>query len=244
MKLSTAINYRFKYQMKSGAFFFGYFLLFSVGFPLIALLFSNSDTVEVNSDALFASMIFMIILAFIGVSSDFKLFIQNGMSRVNIFLSSIISNFILALCLSAAVFIVKSITNLSLGANFKLTVFFVDMYTKDNSLTGFLLMIVFFLFASAIGSLGGTFNDRVTGFLKLFCLATLVMVPALLGLLFNLSSQEFKISIFKFFKAILGLDPSGNKPLSLAITLLLVYLVLSIITYLMNMHREIKRVNA
>lgn len=244
MKLSTAISYRFKYQMKSGAFFFGYFLLFSVGMPLFALLFSNSTNSNINSDALFASMIFMFILAFIGVSSDFKLFIQNGMSRFNIFLSSIISNFILSLCLSTTVFIVRSVINNVLNVNFKLTIFFVEFYTKDNSFNGFVLMVIFFLLASSLGSLTGTFNDRVSNFMKLFIIATLVLIPTVFMLILNISSMEFRLNVLEFIQTILGIDANGFNPLPLALTLLSLYLIFSIITYLMNIHREIKRVNA
>ncbi|MDT2839557.1 hypothetical protein [Vagococcus carniphilus] len=243
MKLSTAIKYRFKYQMKAALFFFGYFLLFSIAFPLIGIFVSGTDS-NVNSDMLFASMLFMVILAFIGVSSDFKLFIQNGMSRNNIFLSSLISNFTLSLIISCILLGIKQFGNGLLTQKLSLTLFFVDIYTKENLMTSFLLLFIFLLFASSIGSIMSVFNDRVTGYKKLFVIATLIMIPILVSLLVKIISPDFKTSIFSFILKSLGIYPDGNKPFSLVLSLFVIFIVLSIITYLMNYKREIKRINA
>ncbi|MEG0254996.1 hypothetical protein, partial [Vagococcus sp.] len=158
MKLSTAIKYKFKYQMKSVAFFFGYFLLFAVVFPLIGMIFAGTDT-TVNSDTLFASMVFMVIIAFIGINTDFKLFIQNGMSRNNIFLASLITNSILSFIFTIILLAINFFGNSLLLSNLKLTLFITRYYSTNN----FLLLFILLLFASSIGSLFGIFNDRVTG---------------------------------------------------------------------------------
>lgn len=243
MKLSTAIKYRFKYQMKSALFFFGYFLLFAIAFPLIGMFVSGTDS-NVSSDMLFASMVFMVILSFIGVSSDFKLFIQNGMSRNNIFLSSLISNATLSVIITCILLAIKHIGNGLLTKNLSLTLFLVDIYTKENLMISFLLLFIFLLFSSSIGSIMGIFNDRVTGYKKLFVIATLIMIPILLSLLVKIVSPDFKTSLFSFILKSLGVYPDGNKPFSLILSLFVIFIVLSIITYLMNFKREIKRINA
>lgn len=71
MKLSAALSYRIKYQLKSISFFFGYFMFFAIVFPLVGMLFADSHT-TVSSDALFTSFVFIFIIALFGVSTDFK----------------------------------------------------------------------------------------------------------------------------------------------------------------------------
>ncbi len=242
MKLTSAIKYRFKYQMKFAAFFFGYFLLFSIAFPLIGIIFTGTNN-NVNSDMMFASMVFMSILSYMGASSDFKLFIQNGMSRNNIFLSSIISNSILSALFSFILIGIKQFGN-QLMTKLNLTLFFIDIYSKEDLITGFLLLFVFLLFFSSIASIAGIFNDRVSGFKKLFIIATLVMIPILLSLLIKISSPAFKTSLFNLVQKILGISSVQFSPLTLTLTLFIVCILLTVVTYFMNMKREIKRVNA
>lgn len=84
MKFKTALQYRVIYQVRSLAIYFGFYALFGILFPLIGLLFSN-DVNTVSSDAVIPCLVFMGILSFLGVNTDFKLFIQNGLSRWTIF---------------------------------------------------------------------------------------------------------------------------------------------------------------
>lgn len=239
MKLSTAIKYKFKYQMKSVAFFFSYFLLFAIVFPLIGMAFAGTDT-TVNSDTLSASMVFMVIIAFIGINTDFKLFIQNGMSRNNIFLASLITNSILSFIFTVILLTINFLGNSFLLSNLKLSLFITEYYSTNT----FLLLFILLLFASSIGSLFGIFNDRVTGFKKLFVIATLILVPILISLLVKISTPTFKTSLLNLAQKAIGFSSGSFHALNLMITLSIFFIVFSIITYLMNYHREIKRINA
>lgn len=242
MKLSTAISYRFKYQIKSSCIFLVYFLVFAVGFPLIGVYFSSTNN-TVSTDALIPGIIFMIILAFFGISTDFKLFIQNGMSRLNIFLSSLISNAILATVFSIILMLFTFIAGKILPQNFHVTIFLIDIYTKNNFLLSFLFLFTLLLFASAIGSVAGTFNDRVTGLKKLIILGLIVIIPILISIIIQIISPELKASLLTLLKSMIGLSENGLNATPFILTLFFIFLALSIITYLMNINREIKRVN-
>lgn len=243
MKLSTAIKYRFKYQMKAVVFFFGYFLIFAVIFPLIGIAVTNTSG-TISSDTFFAPIFFMIIMAFIGINTDFKLFIQNGMSRNNIFLASLITNFVLSFFFSITLLIIRYLSEQVFTGTLRMTMIVVEPYAKGNTLSAFFLIFIFLLFASSIGSLFGIFNDRVTGFKKLFVLATLILVPILISLLVKISTPTFKTNLLNLAQKAIGFSSGSFHALNLMITLSIFFIVFSIITYLMNYHREIKRINA
>ena len=242
MKLSAAVSYRFKYQIKALAFYFSYFFVLAIVFPLIGIFFAGSSTV-VSTDALFSSFIFICILSFIGVSTDFKLFIQNGMSRNNIFLSSLISNASMSFFLAGILIVFKSITNDLLIKSLRVSLFFSDIYTKDNGWQAFIFLFLFFLLGCSVASAFGTFNDRVQGFKKLAILATLVIIPILFGLVLQIAGPTFKNSVWTFVKNALGITSNGLNVFSVIITMIVLILILSIITFLMNYKREIKRIN-
>lgn len=84
MKFKTALQYRVIYQVRSLAIYFGFYALFGILFPLIGLLFSN-DVNTVSSDAVIPLSGFYGDTIILGVNTDFKLFIQNGLSRWTIF---------------------------------------------------------------------------------------------------------------------------------------------------------------
>lgn len=242
MKLSTAFTYRLKYQIKSLGFFFGYFFLFAIIFPLIGIIFAGVDT-QVNSDALFASFVFIFIIAMFGVGADFKLFIQNGMSRQNIFFSYLISNVTISALLASILIIFKVIANDFFTQNFKITLFLSDVYASDNPWISFIFLFLFFMFGASLASVAGTFHDRVTGYKKLIVLATLVIIPVIFGLLLQLGGHSFRINVLTFFMNILGISSQGYDIIPVSITLMFLIVSLSIITYLMNYKREIRRIN-
>ena len=91
MKLKTAITYRLTYQTRSLLIYMAYFTVFACLMPLLAIFLSDTTEI-VHSDIIFSAICFMFILALIGINSDFKLFIQNGLSRQNIFLANIWTN--------------------------------------------------------------------------------------------------------------------------------------------------------
>ncbi|HCM88976.1 MULTISPECIES: hypothetical protein [Vagococcus] len=243
MKLSTAISYRFKYQMKSAAIFFAYFIFFAVILPLVGIFMAGGVDQVVKSDAIIPGIVFMMILAFIGISTDFKLFIQNGMSRLNIYLASLISNAVLSAVFAFALMLFPFLLNKVLPTNFKFTLFLTEFYTDNNVMLSFLLLFVLLLAASSLGTIAGTFNDRVTGVKKLVVIGLLIVIPILVSMLIQIVSPSFRANIFSFLQKMLGLNNGKVEVLPFMITLITLFIIFSIITYLMNINREIKRVN-
>ncbi|MEQ7219793.1 hypothetical protein ACODG4_10995 [Vagococcus fluvialis] len=242
MKLSTAFSYRLKYQMKSISFFFGYFIFFSILFPLISILISGTD-VTIRSDAMFTSFVFVFVIALFGVSTDFKLFIQNGMSRNNIFISYLISNTTISAFLAVFLIVFKLIANNLLVNYLKITLFLSDIYVGDNYWQSFLFLFLFFLFGASLSSLIGTFHDRVSGYKKIVTIATVIIVPLVLGIILQLGGPVLKSHFFNFLKTIIGITETGLTITPVYITLFVLIFIFSVVTYLMNYKREIRRVN-
>lgn len=243
MKLKAALTYRLNYQIKSIFFFFGYFSLFAIVFPIVGIMISGTKE-AINSDGMFSSLIFIFIIAFIGVSSDFKLCIQNGMSRKNIFISYILSNLAISAILSVVLLIVKAIADNFLMTNLNISLFVSDLYTKGELLPTFVFLFITFLLGSSIGSVFGIFNDRVTGTKKLIILATLIMIPIILGVIIQLGGATLQAKLLKLFSNLFGISNEGFQLMPILGTFLAVTLLLSILTYFMNIKREIKRINA
>ena len=131
MKFKTALRYRVIYQVRSLAIYFGFYALFGILFPLIGLLFSN-DVNTVSSDAVIPCLVFMGILSFLGVNTDFKLFIQNGLSRWTIFLVNFVSNAILSLVGSLAVLVLIKVFSGNFISHFQLSMKLIDVYAQGN----------------------------------------------------------------------------------------------------------------
>ena len=90
MKLSVAFNYRFKTHLKILGIVLSVYSLMTLLFPLInffrGITYNSSPT-----DILFPTFCFALGATLSIINIDFKLFIQNGMSRNNIFISYLLS---------------------------------------------------------------------------------------------------------------------------------------------------------
>ena len=106
MKLKTAITYRLTYQTRSLLIYMAYFTVFACLMPLLAIFLSDTTEI-VHSDIIFSAICFMFILALIGINSDFKLFIQNGLSRQNIFLANIWTNALISVGFSGLLVLIQ-----------------------------------------------------------------------------------------------------------------------------------------
>ena len=149
MKFKTALRYRVIYQVRSLAIYFGFYALFGILFPLIGLLFSN-DVNTVSSDAVIPCLVFMGILSFFGMNTDFKLFIQNGLSRWTIFLVNFVSNAILSLVGSLAVLVLIKVFSGNFISHFQLSMKLIDVYAQGNF---FMSWLLFFILLMLSGSL-------------------------------------------------------------------------------------------
>ena len=243
MTLITAVKYRLSYQFKSLLYFFGYLAFFSILFPVIGILASGSAE-SIRSDILFASVIYFWVIAFVGAASDFKLFIQNSVSRFTIFWSNIISTLIISVITSVILrLIVKTLDGLVIK-NLSVSLKLVDIYTNGHTVTSLTFLTVLLIFASTLGSLAGTFNDRFSNTVKILVILGLIMVPSVIGISLNLLGAEIRLHLLNMLKFIVGYSKDGMNVLPILLTLLVLIGMNSLLTFLLNRKREIKRVNA
>ena len=162
MKLKTAITYRLTYQTRSLLIYMAYFTVFACLMPLLAIFLSDTTEI-VHSDIIFSAICFMFILALIGINSDFKLFIQNGLSRQNIFLANIWTNALISVGFSGLLVLIQKLFDRPLISNFRFEIFLVDLYSKSAFFPSWFLLFFFLFFASTIGVVIGTFNELFSG---------------------------------------------------------------------------------
>ena len=234
MKFKTALRYRVIYQVRSLAIYFGFYALFGILFPLIGLLFSN-DVNTVSSDAVIPCLVFMGILSFLGVNTDFKLFIQNGLSRWTIFLVNFVSNAILSLVGSLAVLVLIKVFSGNFISHFQLSMKLIDVYAQGNFFMSWLLFFILLMLSGSLGLLAGVFNDRIDGVKKLI---------VLLGTIAQLGGAPMRLRMLHILQTMVGYQSTGFTVLPLLLTISCFVGINLGLAYLLNKHREIKRVNA
>ncbi|MDU2463755.1 MAG: hypothetical protein E7D10_00320 [Enterococcus faecalis] len=243
MKFKTALRYRVIYQVRSLAIYFGFYALFGILFPLIGLLFSN-DVNTVSSDAVIPCLVFMGILSFLGMNTDFKLFIQNGLSRWTIFLVNFVSNAILSLVGSLAVLVLIKVFSGNFISHFQLSMKLIDVYAQGDFFMSWLLFFILLMLSGSLGLLAGVFNDRIDGVKKLIVLLLLLMIPILLGTIAQLGGAPMRLRMLHVLQAMVGYQSTGFTVLPLLLTISCFVGINLGLAYLLNKHREIKRVNA
>lgn len=243
MTFITAVKYRLTYQLKSLLYFFGYLAFFSVLFPVIGILASGSAE-SIHSDILFASVIYFWVIAFVGAASDFKLFIQNSVSRFTIFWSNIISSFIISAITSIILILIVKLLNGLVLKNLSVSLKLVDIYANGHTGIGLSFLLVLLMFASTLGTLAGTFNDRFSKTTKLLVILGIIMIPSILGISLNLLGAEVRAHLLDVLSLLVGYSKDGMKVIPIILTLLVMTGISSLLTFLFNRNREIKRINA
>lgn len=243
MKLSTAFNYRLKTQMKSISLFLGTFTLISLIFPVLALVRGLSYTVS-TTDPIFPTFFFLLGMGLVTVNIDFKLCVQNGMSRSHIFMSYLLSTVsvagIVAASLSFLQFIIPIIFAGQITFNLNLT----HMYTPNNQFFGFLLLLFIFTFAGCIGLLIGIFYNRFDRLVRYITLGLVITSPNLIGITLYYGGSHFRSATLSTFKLIMGIGKNTFYPAPLMLTLLILTSGLIILSFFMNNKCEIRRINA
>ncbi|MCH4169219.1 MAG: hypothetical protein LKF42_08195 [Streptococcaceae bacterium] len=248
MKLKATIFYRLKYQLISLGIYYLFFLGFSFVLPGIAIFFISkgaiNDEAMVQSDLLLPAAIFAMILAIIGARSDFKVCIQNGVNRLNIFLGNLISNFIVSNVIVISIFLFKGIIDLLSKKYFECSIVIVDQYAPTNLIERYLLTLVIIFMVSSLGLLIGIFFDRFSNLVRLLIGAAVVLTPFLLGTIYSSLSSSARYQVLASIKNSIGLGANGHlKVMSLIITILIITLINIVITYLLNHKRELQRLS-
>ncbi|WEV60441.1 ABC transporter permease [Streptococcaceae bacterium ESL0729] len=242
MKYETAVKYTLiKKEISLGIFFIWWFFM-GIVLPMIGILISGT-TETISTDISFPVVIFSAIVLAIGSGEDFKFFIQNGLSRTNIFLVNLTSILLTSFVSSVLVLLVSSISikNLDVSA----IVMSNEFYTNNNLALNLLLMFTIIVFFSAMGLLVGTLNDMLTGIKKIIALLLAMSIPTLIVIAIQLSGKVVQKHIVEFLKYILGYS---NKDMlvstHLSITLLILTGLIFIIIFILTKNHEIRRKNA
>ncbi|WP_081166012.1 ABC transporter permease [Lactococcus garvieae] len=243
MKYKTAVEYKLLKQVISLGIFFVWWILFGIAFPIIGIWFSGSET-GLSADVLFPIIFFSIIISFIGGGADFKFFIQNGLSRFDIFLVNLSTISLTSFITSILVFSLSKISFSSLDLSTMITS--KGFYYNDNPLLNILLLFMVIFFFSSFGLLVGTFNDMFTGLKKIIILLLAMALPIIIATLIQLGGDSAKIHFANFLKYILGYSNNQSTLSSVPFMLTLFFfsaLCFSIL-FVLNHYHEVRHKSA
>lgn len=242
MKLKTAMIYRLRYQLKSLGIFHLYLILFAIIIPGIVTYVAGGN-VSGETDLTIPGFVFALILAQIGIRTDFKFFIQNGMNRLHIFLSNVFSNFVVSNVIAITMLVFYSIFRaFSLNfQNFRLLL--LEQYLPKPSILSYILLVVIIFLGATLGVLLGLFLDRFSSANRLVIGAGVIMLPILIFTLIGSLSDHAKNQLLTTLCHILGITDQGLKVVPLVITLLVLIGINTGISYLMNYRRVLKRMS-
>lgn len=238
MRYKTAVEYRLLKQIISLGIFFLWWILFGIAFPVIGILVSGTMT-NLSADISIPIIIFSIIISFIGGGSDFKFFIQNGLSRFNIFLVNLTSITITSLMTSVLVFFLSKISFESLDLS--VMIISKGFYYNDNLFVNILLLFVLFFFCSSLGLLIGTLNDMLTGLKKIIVLLLAMSIPIVAAILIQLGGKKVQMHVIDILKYILGYSEQNTlSSIPLSITLLVLTGIIYALLLVFTQHHEIR----
>lgn len=241
MKLKAALQYRVIYQLKSLGIFYLYFIGFAVVLPGLAMFFSNT-TATAESELTMPALIFAIILSVIGIRSDFKLFIQNGMNRLHIFAANLISNFVIANIIVLTMVCFRLIFKVFFSAHFDYQFMILDFYQPKTLFLQYLLLFLIIFWGMALGLVIGLFLDRFSFVTRLLIGGGILLLPILFGTIFTTLSEAGKDKVLTSLAHTLGITNNGLKVEPLMLTLFTLICLNLILSYLMNYRRELQRI--
>ena len=241
MKLKAALQYRMIYQLKSLGIFYLYFIGFAVVLPGLAMFFSNTSATA-ESELTLSALIFAIILSVIGIRSDFKLFIQNGLNRLHIFVSNLISNFVIANVIVLAMAAFRLIFKTFFSDHFDYQFMILDFYQPKTLFSQYLLLFLIIFWGMALGLVIGLFLDRFSFIVRLLIGGGVLLFPILFGTVFTTLSEAGKDNVLTNLAHTLGITENGLKAGPLMLTLFILICVNLVLAYLMNRRRELQRI--
>ena len=243
MKLSSAFNYRFKAQLKNYGILLSVYMVMTLIFPLINL-FRGVTYSSPTTDILLMTACFVMGGSLAIINMDFKLFIQNGMSRNNIFISYLLSIVSTSALVTFFVLLLQELAKHFFPKQIRFSIFLSDIYSPNNV---FLAFFILFLLLNLVGSLGlliGIFNIRFNRIIKFVALGFLIASPSIIGAALYYSGPLVRSHIVSVLELIFGVTKDQFIPLNLIITMFTITIILVIISFLMIRKSEIRRINA
>ncbi|MCM2138660.1 hypothetical protein [Vagococcus fluvialis] len=242
MKLSTAFNYRFKVQLKNYGIGLGVYTIITLVFPLINF-FRGITYSSPATDILFMTACVVLGGSLAIINMDFKLFIQNGMSRNNIFISYLLSIVSISALVTFFVLSLQELAKHFLPNHIRFSIFLSDIYSPNNVFLAFFILFLLFNLVGSLGLLIGTFNIRFGNTVKFIALGFLIASPSLVGATLYYSGPSIRSSLLSLLKLALGISKDYFNPLNLIVTMFTLTLLLVVTSFLMIRKAEIKRVN-
>ncbi|UDM79092.1 hypothetical protein [Vagococcus fluvialis] len=243
MKLSIAFNYRFKAQLKNYGIGLSVYAVMILMFPLINL-FRGVTYKSTTTDILFMTACLVLGGSLAIINMDFKLFIQNGMSRNNIFISYLLSIVSTSALVTFFVLLLQKLAKQFLPNQIRFSVFLSDIYSPNNVFLAFFILFLLFNLVGSLALLIGTFNIRYSNTVKFITLGFLIASPSLIGATLYYSGPSVRSYLLSLLKLALGISKNYFNSLNLIITMFTLILFLVILSFLMLRKAEIKRVNA
>lgn len=241
MKLKTAFCYRLKIQGISLGICFIFFLVFGCLFPIVSILSGKLTEPAVLNLTLWG-FLYLVVISFIGNNGNFKWFMQNGMSRKNIFLVNLLTALFWSIGMIAIFGVFRLIFSNNLVPSFYLKYNVINLY-KLNGFYQFLMLTLFFFFANTIGVFLGIFNDRFNYMVKLVTGLTAASIVALFVLSLKIFGTSFKTKSLHAFYQMIGYDNGSFHAANLAFTIFVITIVLLGVSFVMNQTRELKKIN-
>jgi len=155
-----------------------------------------------------------------------------------------VSNAILSLVGSLAVLVLIKVFSGNFISHFQLSMKLIDVYAQGDFFMSWLLFFILLMLSGSLGLLAGVFNDRIDGVKKLIVLLLLLMIPILLGTIAQLGGAPMRLRMLHVLQAMVGYQSTGFTVLPLLLTISCFVGINLGLAYLLNKHREIKRVNA
>lgn len=231
MKYKAAIKYKILNQFTHLGIFFIWWLSFGFFLPIIASVFFGSDNrIGQHQSIFFPILIFSFVISTMDGSTDFKFFIQNGLSRLNIFLVNLTSTIIVSITSAIIVYFISKISLYKL--DFSLIILDKNLYYSDNALLNVVLIGAITLLICTLGIITGVINDMFTRNEKIVILVSIMGISAIIILLLKNMPTE---KLTNYLNYILGYsEKTGFYSLSLIITLstmsTLIFLIIFILT--------------
>lgn len=242
IKLKAALQYRLRYQLKYLGVFYLYFIFFAVIMAGIAIfLFNGTDSAQ--SELTLPALIFAIILSVIGIHSDFKLFLQNGMNRWHIFISNVMTNFVMSHVIVLTMVFFRLMLKTFLSHHFDYMFIILDLYQPKTLLSQYLLLFLVIFWGMVLGLVVGLFFDCFSFVTRLLIGAGIILLPFLFGTVFTTLSAASQHQVLANLAHILGLSNDGLNVIPLMTTLFILIFVNLILSYFMNRHRELQRIH-
>lgn len=244
MKFRAAFLYRLKHQLLALSAFLALFTLLGIILPLIGIFLVSDFSRMVNSDGIIECMIYMVFLSYIGMNSDFKLFIQNGVSRVHLLFTHILTNVIISVIFSLVMLLLVKFLNSSVITHLKWDIFLFHLYSQSNFFMDWFFFSLLLILPSSIGLLLSTLNGRLSQTVKFIGLLVLLILPIPISTFMQLSGTGFQTNIVRVLQKMIGYQSGEFSLPPILLTLTTTILFTLMITYLLNRRREIRTINA